>query len=432
MGGKICYQILGLKTVLIIVAGVSFAGHVFESVSGAQKNLEDGREKHAVKSIQSEDGDIIDCIDIYKQKAFDHPALQGHVIQMKPNYDLTDQEIMTTAKAAKTKTWNKSDDQSSMAATSQIWKNSGSCPEGTIPVRRIHQNTGKLRSNSGEVYGRKKPSFYQPFKQINNDNQHPNLQQPNRSKAIVITAGYHYSGIKADIKVWNPFVESDDEYSTSRVLLATGPYYDFESVESGWAVNPSVYGDKKTRLYVYWTVDASKTTGCFDLTCPGFVQTSSEIALGAAIYPISVTNGLPYQIIVYIYNDPITSNWWVQYGENINIGYWPHDLFSALRTGASTAEWGGEVYSSKLGHPPHTATAMGNGRFADYVFADSGCMKRMRIRDNSPYLKIPEWNTLKTLNSTMEDPEKILFALKHLLTDNKMVSPTAFRFLINN
>ncbi|KAK4853526.1 hypothetical protein QYF36_010584 [Acer negundo] len=396
MRKQFCCQILVLiKTVLVTVVGLSIAGHGF-----VEKSFEDRRENHAVKSIQSADGDVIDCIDIYKQKAFDHPVLQDHIIQMKPNDDLTE-ETMTTAK---TKTWKERNDQSSMAVTSQIWKKSGSCPEGTIPVRRI-QNPGAFQSNSAEVYGRKKPSF----------KEHPNLQQPNHSKAIVITAGYRYSGVKADIKVWNPFVESDDEYSTSRVLLATGPYYDFESVESGWAVNPSVYGDRQTRLYAYWTVDASKTTGCFDLTCPGFVQTSTEIALGAAIYPISVTKGLQYQIIIYIYKDPITSNWWVQYGENINIGYWPHDLFGALRTGASTAEWGGEVYSSKLGQPPHTATAMGNGRFADYVFADSGCMKRMRIRDNSPNLKIPEWVStyadeyncydVEYLEEYIEDPE---------------------------
>lgn len=48
--------------------------------------------------------------------------------------------------------------------------------------------------------------------------------------------------------------------------------------------------------------DGSKKTGCFDLTCPGFVQTSNEIALGAAIYPISIPGGLPYQITIYIYN----------------------------------------------------------------------------------------------------------------------------------
>lgn len=32
--------------------------------------------------MQSEDGDIIDCVDIYKQPAFDHPALKNHKIQV--------------------------------------------------------------------------------------------------------------------------------------------------------------------------------------------------------------------------------------------------------------------------------------------------------------------------------------------------------------
>lgn len=34
------------------------------------------------KCMQSEDGDIIDCIDIYKQPAFAHPALRDHKIQV--------------------------------------------------------------------------------------------------------------------------------------------------------------------------------------------------------------------------------------------------------------------------------------------------------------------------------------------------------------
>ena len=32
--------------------------------------------------LQSEDGDIIDCVDIYKQPAFDHPSLKNHTIQV--------------------------------------------------------------------------------------------------------------------------------------------------------------------------------------------------------------------------------------------------------------------------------------------------------------------------------------------------------------
>ncbi|XVE53923.1 hypothetical protein DITRI_Ditri03aG0040900 [Diplodiscus trichospermus] len=325
---------------------------------------------------KSKDGDIIDCIDIYKQPALDHPSLRKHVIQMKPSYNPTVEEIPTS-------------EQSSRTVTSQIWQKKGSCPKGTIPVRRT-QNKGLL-SNSEEGYSKRKPSHYDPVKKPNDKETPLTLQQKNHSRAILLTEGYNYAGVKGDIKVWNPFVESDDEYSTSRIGLRSGPYYNFESVEAGWAVNPSVYGDRKTRLFVYWTADGMNRTGCFDLTCPGFVQTSSEIALGAAIYPISVFGGLPYQITLFIFKDPETSNLWLQYGEKTNIGYWPRNLFTTLSHGAECAEWGGDVYSSRLELSPHTKTAMGNGNFPDYISGNSGFFKRMRVLDISFNLKFPDW-----------------------------------------
>ncbi|KAK0572116.1 hypothetical protein LWI29_026373 [Acer saccharum] len=45
--------------------------------------------------LQSEDGDIIDCVDIYKQPAFDHPALRNHKIQMRPSFDLPTEKLVT-------------------------------------------------------------------------------------------------------------------------------------------------------------------------------------------------------------------------------------------------------------------------------------------------------------------------------------------------
>jgi len=32
--------------------------------------------------LQSEDGDIIDCVSIYNQSSLDHPALKNHTIQV--------------------------------------------------------------------------------------------------------------------------------------------------------------------------------------------------------------------------------------------------------------------------------------------------------------------------------------------------------------
>ncbi|KAM5565970.1 protein neprosin [Rosa sericea] len=385
---------------MVIILGVALIGYFGVLGEGnmfsKQKVLEVERKlshlrKPAVKSIQSEDGDLIDCIDIYKQPAFDHPALKNHTIQMAPSYDPTKETESTMTKFERLE--RKRNQQSSMMVT-QPWKKNGSCPEGTIPVRRIRKED-LLRASSVEAYGRKKHSSSRPHvlheSSTSHSNRTVNVQQANHSKAILLTEGYRYNGAKGDIKVWTPNVDFDDDYTTSKVCLINGPYWAFESVESGWAVNPSVYGDRQTRFMVYWTVDGSKKTGCFDLTCPGFVQTSHEIALGAAIYPISVPYGLPYEIIVYVFKDPVTSNWWVQYGEKINIGYWPPELFMALRVHAEAVEWGGEVYSARVGTNPHTKTGMGNGNFPDGIFGDSGVIKRIRIHDNSAELKFPEW-----------------------------------------
>jgi len=57
-----------------------------------------------------------------------------------------------------------------------------------------------------------------------------------KQKAILFTVGYRYLGGKADLRVCNPYVEKDDEYSTTQVALLTGSYNDFECVQSGWAV----------------------------------------------------------------------------------------------------------------------------------------------------------------------------------------------------
>ncbi|XP_021800532.1 uncharacterized protein LOC110744821 [Prunus avium] len=392
--GLSCGEVIRLRGMMVIMVGVTVTlircGVLVEgNVFSKQKILEVERKltqlrRPAVKTIQSEDGDIIDCIDIYKQPALDHPALRNHTIQMAPTYDLT-KETKTMTKMDRLK---KRSEQSSVTVK-QTWQKSGSCPQGTIPVRRIRKKD-LLRASSVKDYGRKKHSTLSGHVAESSDNKSVYLLRANHSKAILLTEGYRYTGAKGDIKVCAPSVELDDEYTTSQVCLINGPSFAFESVESGWAVNPSVYGDRNTRFFVYWTADGSKKTGCFDLNCPGFVQTSHEIALGAAIYPISVPDGLPYEIIVYIFKDPVTSNWWVQYGERINIGYWPPELFFALSYHATGVEWGGEVYSSRVGTTPHTKTDMGNGRFASTA-GFSGVITRMRIHDNSPALKIPEW-----------------------------------------
>ncbi|KAL5697681.1 hypothetical protein ACHQM5_028800 [Ranunculus cassubicifolius] len=342
--------------------------------------------KPAIKSIQSEDGDIIDCVDVYKQPAFNHPSLQNHTIQIKP-------------RTASTRSQN-----STRIRVSQLWQRSGSCPKGTIPIRRIKRDD-LLRSQSLHRFGRKNPTVLSRVRRKQNkqrDTDQNNgsddmgdlndvyFNEVNHSTAILLAQGFSFSGAKADLNVWNPYVEFDDEYSSGQIWLRNGPWYDFESIESGWMVNPSVYGDRRTRLFVYWTADASKETGCFDLTCSGFVQTSDKIALGSAIDPVSYPGRYQYQITLYIYKDFDTNNWWLQYGDDVDIGYWPAELFGVLNHQANLVKWGGQVYSSRIGKPRHTGTDMGSGSvLRRYGY---GCyVRQIRIRDNSLMLKYPQF-----------------------------------------
>ncbi|RHN77169.1 putative neprosin activation peptide [Medicago truncatula] len=79
MGSKVIFMLLVL---CITVYGTnnddSFSR---QKVLEVEKKLQHLR-KHSLKTIKSEDGDIIDCIDIKKQPAFDHPALKNHKIQV--------------------------------------------------------------------------------------------------------------------------------------------------------------------------------------------------------------------------------------------------------------------------------------------------------------------------------------------------------------
>ncbi|KAJ0031845.1 hypothetical protein Pint_13430 [Pistacia integerrima] len=344
--------------------------------------------KPAVKSIKSEDGDIIDCVDIYKQPAFDHPALRNHTLQLRPSIDLPSEKVDKI-------------NESGWPVVIQTWQKNGTCPKGTVPIRSIRKQD-LLRAASLEHFGRKTPeiSYTANRKEATNSSKFINinntkldtrdLSMVNRSAAVLVTVGYNYLGAQGDINVWNPNVDLEDDYTTAQIWLKGGPGDRLESVESGWMVNPKLYGDKRTRFFTYWTADGYETTGCFDLTCTGFVQTDSEVALGASIDPISSRGGPQYQITIGITLDPNSGNWWLQYNNKV-VGYWPANLFSLLKHNAILVEWGGQVFSPSVKKTPHTKTAMGSGEMANALLGNACFIKNVRIIDNSLQLKYPEW-----------------------------------------
>eukprot|EP00249_Psilotum_nudum_P010032 c22296_g1_i1 orf=1209-1865(-) len=96
--------------------------------------------KSAVKSIQSLDGDIIDCVLREAQPAMDHPLLKHQKIQDPPT-DLIPRKLEAARRF-------------SSNTVMQLWRRNGNCPVGTVPIRRTSMED-LLRVWSPTSYGRK-------------------------------------------------------------------------------------------------------------------------------------------------------------------------------------------------------------------------------------------------------------------------------------
>ncbi|CAN6168539.1 unnamed protein product [Urochloa humidicola] len=377
--------------------------------------------KAPVATIESPDGDIIDCVPISNQPAFDHPFLKNHTIQMRPAYHpegLYDESKVSSQQRTQTIT--------------QMWHQNGKCPEDTIPIRRTKKED-VLRASSVRRYGKKRHRSTPNPMSVDPDM----LNESGHQHAIAYVEGDKYYGAKATINVWQPKIEQANEFSLSQLWILGGSFgQDLNSIEAGWQVSPDLYGDNNTRLFTYWTVrytshsfqsslaivylcllprstsissdfqigewtsdtdfvflwilqsDAYQATGCYNLLCSGFIQINNQIAMGASIFPISNYGGSQYDINILVWKDPKEGNWWLQFGNDYVLGYWPSFLFSYLADSASMIEWGGEVVNSEP-DGGHTTTQMGSGHFPEEGFGKASYFRNIQVVDSSNNLHAP-------------------------------------------
>lgn len=309
--------------------------------------------KPSVKTIQSPDGDLIECVLAHQQPAFDHPHLIGQKPLDPPERAPKDQNPGNMA-----------------SENYQLWSVSGeSCPEGTVPIRRTTEQD-VLRASSVRKFGRK---FQRPIRRDTSSSGHEH--------AVGYVTGQQYYGAKASINVWAPRVASRYEFSLSQMWVISGSFgNDLNTIEAGWQVSPELYGDSYPRFFTYWTTDAYQSTGCYNLLCSGFVQTSNRIAIGAAISPRSSYRGGQFDISIMIWKDPKHGNWWLEFGSGILVGYWPARLFTHLRNHASMVQYGGEVVNTRSSGY-HTPTQMGSGHFAGEGFGKASYFRNLQVVD---------------------------------------------------
>ncbi|KAG5522126.1 hypothetical protein RHGRI_034351 [Rhododendron griersonianum] len=308
--------------------------------------------KPSTKTIQSPDGDLIDCVLSHQQPAFDHPQLKGQNPLESPETP-------------------KGENPDEMVSENhQLWSLSGeSCPEGTIPIRRTTEQD-VLRASSIQRFGRK---IRRPIRRDSSSNGHEH--------AVGYVSGQEYYGAKASINVWAPRVANQYEFSLSQMWVISGSFgNDLNTIEAGWQVSPELYGDSYPRFFTYWTSDAYQATGCYNLLCSGFVQTNNRIAIGAAISPRSSYKGGQYDISLLVWKDPKHGNWWLQFGSGPLVGYWPSFLFTHLRNHANMVQFGGEVVNTRPSGT-HTLTQMGSGHFSGEGFGKASYFRNLQVVD---------------------------------------------------
>ncbi|XP_076943703.1 protein neprosin-like [Bidens hawaiensis] len=312
--------------------------------------------KPAVKTIQSPDGDILDCVMVHHQPAFDHPMLKGTKPLDPPERPYGHQHHHHHAGMD--------------SENYQLWSLSGEyCPEGTIPIRRTTEQD-ILRANSIKRFGRK------IVKSVRRDSSNGGHEH-----AVGYVSGDQYYGAKASINVWDPKVTDQFEFSLSQMWVISGSFGDdLNTIEAGWQVSPELYGDNYPRFFTYWTTDAYQATGCYNLLCSGFVQTNNRMAIGAAISPTSSYNGGQFDISLLIWKDPKHGNWWLEFGSGVLVGYWPASLFTHLRDHSSMVQFGGEIVNSQASGS-HTSTEMGSGHFSGEGFGKASYFRNMQVVD---------------------------------------------------
>ncbi|CAL1360652.1 unnamed protein product [Linum trigynum] len=317
------HKIMSFNSLLVILSLSSLLPAF--GVNGASTNGLFLDPNSILKTIKSEGGEVIDCVDIYKQPAFRHPRLANHSLQMKPSsYPI----------GIKPKGPLQSDNSS--VVSFQRWRKNGEyCPEGTIPILRSSEEN--FRRKKGHPLGSSTNSLT-PAGDV-------------AEFAVVFLPGSNFHGAIGEISVWNPKTLKN-ELSAAQFWLTDGGGSSIDSVEAGWRVTDLT---NYPSLFVYYTPDGYKT----------------------GLQPSSTYGGAQYLLQLTIHRDDQNGNWCFNLnGEDV--GYWPTNLFNGgLRGTASLLECGGEIVNSNP-RGFHTSTEMGSGHFPGEGYGKAAWFRNLK------------------------------------------------------
>ena len=176
--------------------------------------------------------------------------------------------------------------------------------------------------------------------------------------------------------MYNPYVYTGygEIFSLAQHWYVAGSGAALQTAEIGLQNYPAKYGSENSALFIYWTADDYKNTGCYNLDCGAFVQTNSNWHLGAGFNNYSTVGGAQYELALgfYLY----AGNWWMAAGSDW-VGYYPGWRYAggALSHNAQAIDYGGETVGSYYWPP------MGSGQYASAGWPRAAYFRSIVYRD---------------------------------------------------
>lgn len=311
-------------------------------------------------SFMDDNGQIFDCVPTGQQ-----PSLKDSGQNPATPPDLpVDQSTKDKLEPAQI-------DSTPDAQRSDRFGNKMQCPPGTVPIRRVTLDE-LTRFSSMSNFFRKTPV---------GKGRHPRLSLPQVASGVHKYAHAYQQvsnlGGHSFVNVWDPAV-GNQIFSLSQHWYAGGT--PVQTVECGWQVYPQKYGSTKPVLFIYWTADDYKNTGCYNLECTAFVQTNSQWALGSTLNTISVPGGAQAELEMAW--NLAGGNWWLYLNGTASanaVGYFPSALFGGgqLSQFATDIDYGGETVN-QVSWPP-----MGSGNFANGGYQNAAYQRNIFYFDTN-------------------------------------------------
>ncbi|XP_044955321.1 uncharacterized protein LOC123405853 [Hordeum vulgare subsp. vulgare] len=176
----------------------------------------------------------------------------------------------------------------------------------------------------------------------------------------------HYYGVEAtiDVYTYDLHVGQSSGAMISIVNRGDGKPSSLSGIQFGWHIFPWLYKDSHTHFYTSWISGESSSKGCWNMKCAGYHKTSSRIAPGQVMSPLSRINGNKSYITLRIFKEKSSGDWHIHVGANSAhpkpVGYFPKSLISGLIDKPVEISFGGYVKHRKSRPSP----PMGSG----YVF----------------------------------------------------------------